>query len=389
MRPDPIHGSPNIGPSSVSLINYLKELRAQGVPDAEFRDRAEQFLDRKARIKHIPLRGVFELTPLCNLDCKMCYVHLSGAQFKKDDLLPIDIWKQLAHQAQKAGMLKVLLTGGECLTYPGFEELYCYLYDTGIRPSILSNGVLFDEKHINFFLQRRPNLIQITLYGSSDDAYERVTGHRVFNTIYRNIAMLREADLPVILSITPNAYMRDDMYHLLKVAKETQLHFTINRGLIPPRKNTGRVEQDLSGDDYVEIFRIRSEMEHAPLTSVDPIELPDPNRYGHKTRGLHCGGGRSSFTIQYNGDMCPCPSLYETTAKPLEVGFAEAWRQINERAENYPMPEECGDCAYYDYCQVCPAMHANAPQPGHCDPRICERTKCFFSAGLLHFPSKE
>ena len=37
----------------------------------------ERQLFAKAARNRIPLYGVLELLPLCNLNCDMCYVHLS------------------------------------------------------------------------------------------------------------------------------------------------------------------------------------------------------------------------------------------------------------------------------------------------------------------------
>ena len=37
-------------------------------------------LYRRAAQRGLPISGTFELTPLCNMDCKMCYVRLSKAQ---------------------------------------------------------------------------------------------------------------------------------------------------------------------------------------------------------------------------------------------------------------------------------------------------------------------
>ena len=37
---------------------------------------------KNARGHDTPISGDFELTPLCNLDCKMCYVHLADPAVK-------------------------------------------------------------------------------------------------------------------------------------------------------------------------------------------------------------------------------------------------------------------------------------------------------------------
>ena len=39
-----------------------------------------EYLHAKAARLGIPLSGSFELTPLCNLQCRMCYVRMTRAQ---------------------------------------------------------------------------------------------------------------------------------------------------------------------------------------------------------------------------------------------------------------------------------------------------------------------
>ena len=59
-----------------SLRELLRQLDAQGITDYRRYRQVRQYLGFKAREKNLPISGSFELTPLCNLDCKMCYVHL-------------------------------------------------------------------------------------------------------------------------------------------------------------------------------------------------------------------------------------------------------------------------------------------------------------------------
>ena len=371
-----------------NLIELLRQLKADGVPENEHYTRVQQFLEFKARDKGVPMNGHFELTPLCNLDCRMCYVHLCPEQYSGSDLLPVDTWKSLVLSARKAGMLSASLTGGECLTYPGFDALYLYLYEMGVRTHVLTNGLLLDAERIAFFKRYPAEKIQVSLYGSSDDAYERVTGKRAFTAVYQNVCRARDEKLPISIAITPNRFMVDDMDDLLKTAQELQIPYNINSNLIPPRPETGRKTEDMTIAQYVEIFKKRKQLNQEELTPLDAMELPDESRTGEQQYGVLCGAGRSSFGIRYDGAMCPCLSLGETVEYPLEVGFEEAWKRINARANQYPMPRECGDCLYRSVCMHCPAMHKSAPV-GHCDTRICERTKELIMAGFIPMPKQE
>ena len=375
-----------MGKEPANTIELIKQLKDQGIPEEDYGSYYNRFLEAKARKLKIPLSGSFELTPLCNLDCKMCYIHLSGDRFDQKKLLSVDTWEDLIKQSHEAGMLNATLTGGECLTYPGFDEVYLYLYDLGIRPGILSNGILMDERRIRFFKQYPPRMIQVSFYGGSEDAYERVTGHRAFRTVCQNLSRLQEENIPVKITITPNEFMEEDIRAFLKKVETLHIPYFINANLIPPRKNTGRGLHDIPLDRYIELYKIQNEKTKRDLISVDPVDLPDQNHTETKQYGLVCGAGRSAFTIKYDGNMCPCSSLDELTVHPLETGFLSAWKLLNEKVSQYPLPVECGGCIYFDRCLRCIAMHKNAPEEGHCDPRICERTRKLICAGFIPLP---
>ena len=92
----------------------------------------ERMLLNQARMKHIPMNGSIELLPLCNLNCKMCYVRLSREEMEAQGRIrSVEEWMTVAREMKKAGVLFLLLTGGEPLLYPGFKELFVELKKTG------------------------------------------------------------------------------------------------------------------------------------------------------------------------------------------------------------------------------------------------------------------
>lgn len=92
-----------------------------GIPEGNefYRAMAEE-----ARKHAIPLSGTFELTPRCNFNCKMCYVHLAADRiplFGKE--LTAAEWIRVAEEARDAGMLQLCITGGEPILHPEFETI--------------------------------------------------------------------------------------------------------------------------------------------------------------------------------------------------------------------------------------------------------------------------
>ena len=365
-----------------NLFELFDHLDKRGIPKSLYWKYIGPFLQSKSRKLHIPVHGIFELTPLCNFDCKMCYVHINNCQLSGRKLLTSKKWKELADSAYKNGLRSLALTGGECLIYPDFDDLYVYLVSSGIKVYIMSNGYCIDQK-IKLFEEFKPAGIQISLYGSSDEAYEAVTGVRAFSKVYDNTVRIRDAGFRLSISITPSIFMRDDIEAVISLAEGLHVKYGVNPQLTVPREETGRNKEDLSVDDYINIYHFLSLIHHEDLKTIDWSKVPEPNHGGQQRYGIRCGAGRSSFGIKYDGSMCPCLSLDNIVAKPFEIGFESAWKQINDAADEYELPLECGDCAYQKQCLSCVAIHNGAPIPGHCDPTVCERMKRLVQEGFI------
>ena len=377
----------------VKGVEFLAELRKKGIKEKpNFRD-LTKLLDQKARQKGIPISGQFELTPLCNLGCKMCYVHLTPEQLAGRSVLSVSEWKDLMTQAFQAGMFQASLTGGECLAYPGFDELYLYLHNLGCEINILTNGVLLDEKRIQFFREHKPASIQITLYGWNDDVYERVTGKRVFETVVRNIRMALEAKLSVILSITPSTYLGEDVLETLRLAKSICRNVIINPMIFKPREETGRAGEvaDPNLDLYVKLYRLQDELDGQEPREISPDKLPMPGGPCHSCTecGIKCGGGRSTFTVDWKGNLRCCDSLDTVQGHPLEEGFRTAWSRINEWANKVPRVPECEGCAYEEICPNCLAHVLIFAAPGKQPKGLCERTMYLVQNGVFQIPECE
>ena len=64
----------------------------------------EERLVRSATQKRIPLGGAFELLPLCNMNCKMCFLRISPEELKaRGRLRTVEEWLALAEEEKKEG----------------------------------------------------------------------------------------------------------------------------------------------------------------------------------------------------------------------------------------------------------------------------------------------
>lgn len=372
------------------LLDRLRDNQAK--KDLRFR-KLKDYFGLKAREKGVPIFGEFELTPLCNFDCKMCYVHLTPDQLNGHPVLPADTWKDLMRQAWEAGMMFANLSGGECLAYPGFEDLFLYLHSLGVGVGVLTNGFLLDEERVRFFTDHMPSSIQITLYGWNDDVYERVTGRRAFTTVASHIRLAVEANLPVCISITPNHFLGEDILETIRVARELCKTVMINSSYTTPREETGRsgIQGDADTALYIRAYQYSDELDGKETIEIRDELLPPCGGPVHESSGcgLLCGGGRSDFAIDWKGMMKPCVDMELIHAYPLQTGFAAAWAKVNREANEWPRVPECKGCAYNGVCNNCAAIMLQYAAPGEQPTGLCKKTREMVCHGVRHLPECE
>ena len=371
-------------------FEYLKRMREQAENEDPSFHGFERYLDRKARKAGTPIHGQFELTPLCNFNCGMCYVHLTNEQRMGREILTAEQWIDLMKQACSAGMYDAVLSGGECLSYPGFREVYLYLQSQGCKVSILTNGSLLDEEWICFFKEHPPYNIRITLYGPDEDTYERVTGRRCFQSVCDHIRLIKEAGFSLTLSVTPNIFLGEKVFDTIRTAKSMCDQLMISNALFSPREETGRagLDADVDLEYYLRIHRLNNMLDGKECSEIPAEQLPECGGPSHECSecGVVCGGGMSGFSIDWKGTMRPCERMQDIEAWPLRDGFAKAWETIHEICSNWPRVPECDGCAYSRTCIICPAYMRVFAEPGKQPLELCRRTKYLVQHGVWRIP---
>lgn len=343
-----------------------------------------------AKKRKIPVSAQFELTGRCNLDCKMCYVHNLDASTCLSRELPTEEWKRIFNEAIEQELLFATLTGGECLLRPDFKELYLHLWKKGVKVSVLTNGTLIDADYVTFFKDHKPEMIQISLYGSNEEGYLRVTGHKGFEKAVSAIRALMNAKINVRVVTTLSRYMGDDYMKILHFCKEQELPLSLGELLLSPnRDNPEKADYFLTMD---EIFALSIERAafHKALTPLE--STPEP--YGPMTevppKGLTCSGGNCVASVMWDGVMYPCPNAMVGGGASLrEMSYAEAWKHTVAAASEVLQGVECAGCPYDKVCPKCPLHRLTGLKTGHCNPEVCELTRKLVAAGAKKLDAQE
>lgn len=322
------------------------------------------YLYERAGSRGIPLGGTFELTPVCNMNCRMCYIRMSEEQMKeKGGLKSAEEWLSLAEQAKSEGMLFLLITGGEPLIYPDFKRLFTSLKKMGLFVSINTNGTMIDDDMVEFFKSNPPYRINITLYGGSNETYRRLCRFdNGYNRVISAIAKLKAAKLPVKIncSITPENMV--DAEAVLGMAKDFSSPCSLGCYMFPPTrrddKATNRFIPEEAGVNQAKIDKMRYEPKDfdenvRKIRAVEngELKIDVPSRY-------RCRAGRSSFWITWQGKMNACGMTESFNLDPFEDGFAQCWKKINEAIRDAAALTGCEGCRDRAVCKVCPAIAA-------------------------------
>lgn len=344
-----------------------------------------KFLMGKAAKMGVPLSGTFELSPVCNFGCHMCYVRMTAGQVAAHSrsMVKVEQWLQWAKEAYEAGTLYLLLTGGEPLLWPDFWELYEQLADMGFLISINTNGSLIDEQAIARFKEHPPVRINLTLYGASDETYQRLCQTKdMFSRVDRAIRGLKQAGINMKLNCSLTPHNKDDLEAMVAYAQTVGVHMDVAAYMFPPvrrdKNSVGhnqrftpetaasqhmRQFQLLHGEEEYQVFlkKIRENAEK-------PLGL-EPDCFASADGVIRCHAGRSAYWITWDGYMTPCGMLEQPRTDLYSVGFSQGWERITQTTSQVRLSGVCEKCPDRELCHTCAATavsetgeYENVPQ---------------------------
>lgn len=339
--------------------------------DRENRVISNRLLDRASELL-IPLSGTFELSPICNFSCKMCYVRKTPSEVDRHPRPAVtkEHWLEIARQAKAAGMLYLLLTGGEPLLWPDFWELYQELTSMGFLVSINTNGSLIDDKVIERFLQNMPNRVNVTLYGASDETYKKLCGRdHVFQKVAEGIKKMQQAGIAVKVNCSLTPHNAGDLQKIVDYTSENDLLLSVNTYMFPPIrrdiKYTGdnqRFTPEEAARYNLEYYRLQygEEPYRNYLHSIRQGAVPPPGLdeecIDSQDGSIRCRAGNASFWITWDGYMTPCGMMPHPKVELRDRDFIDGWHELTEISRQAVLSGICHNCPDQRLCHSCAAM---------------------------------
>lgn len=351
----------------------------EGVPDNirikynEWRSLSKG-LREKLLSKGLPTRAAFEITPLCNLGCKMCFIRLEKDKMDSlGKLMTASQWTKIAKESAETGILFLIITGGEPFTHPEFIDIYTNISKLGFIVTLYTNAVMLNDKIIETLKKYPPHFLYITMYGSSKDTYEKVCGNgKAYDSVVNNIKILKDIlkDIPIELRTTLVKDNINDAGELLEFAKQMKMKTSFSIGKLKPIRGAEYRSIDnirFSPEESLEIQKTFLELiknekiydRYKKIIEADEKILLGNDTHdiniANETRNLTCGAAKDTYTISWNGKMLPCQIFSYPYTLPLNVGLKNAWDELKNIRDTIKKPDRCIDCKYRKYCGECAA----------------------------------
>lgn len=338
------------------------------------------YLTRMAEQNRIPLSGTFELLPYCNMNCKMCYIVHGKKDFRA--LKDIGFWNHLLDQAIDSGMLYCLLTGGEPFLYPQIWELLECINKKPIHLAINSNGTMLNEERIRRLSKVYPGRMNISLYGGSNETYDRLCGNPMgYTEVTQAFGLMNEHHIPyrVHATLTPDNY--EDFDRIVDTCNRYHAPLQMVYYMFPPYrkisdlnensknennqkfcdygKNAARFTPQQAAEVAIRLLRHKYKDKKEELRMILEANCAcfnEPERFSiYGKRGIACRQGITSFWVDWTGAVSGCGIHTVEHIDLNQVSFADAWKVITKTADETVISEKCSICPYRCICPVCAA----------------------------------
>ena len=328
----------------------------------------------KAFADAIPISGTFELTPRCNFNCRMCYVHLKPEQIPQYGReLTAKEWIRIAQEAKEAGTTWLCVTGGEPLMHPEFETIWKELSQMGFFITLQTNASLIQGKMARLLEEYPPRGVKITLYGSNDEVYEQVCQVKEgFTRVDQGIRNLAEMKIPVQLIST---VIRQNEEDVKKMAFYAYLHKL-------PWMATGGVKASVRNpDSQAREVRVQEKLDEQKRAEIQYRLEKAPVNIERKPC-TYCKDYRLGYWVTWNGEMRFCSFMNEPNIPIRDQAFLKSWQELIAYEEALEWPKECKTCEAQKACVKCAGTLATeCGSPHQVTEEFCSVIKSYYHTG--------
>lgn len=305
-----------------------------------------------------PFTAGMELLADCNFRCIHCYAESERASKCKSMTT-----EQILHVIDllvERNCIEIFLTGGEALLHKDFAKIYRYAKESGLLVSVLTNGSLIKQEHIDLWLEYPPELISITMYAATEETYTKITknpnGYRQF---CEAVELLHNNNIPFEIKCIGMKQNYEEIEQIRTFAKSYGLRNAILAWDIRPMNdgNQQPIECRVSPKQAFE-FEIKDEERKFfwEKLAVDD-SLTNPTKRQQEQSLYPCAIAQQFVFITHDGHMQGCVKAVEPSYDLINGNFDEGWEFLRQEFVEKKASKEfkCLSCPKFRYCGQCTA----------------------------------
>ena len=302
----------------------------------------------------MPLNVFLEMTDSCNFACPFCYINECG--MIHSTLPRFDELKPTLDYLINNGMLYATLSGGECLLYPDFKDIYTYLKQSGVLVTVFTNGYLINDELIELFREYKPFRVEISLYGNDDDSYCRtvnrsdISAARVFN----NVLKLRKAGINVFCKTLITSFTENTWEACRDWCAANDIPYDTGVELEATYSGVSRDEYKVSEGFYT---KSRKASDREFFENEEMMALINGSESRRKLC-FDCAAGKTELFVSAKYKLYPCMKAvgidewgFDIASEGIENACSDLRQQL-EKWRSRPL-QHCRGCRYHEVCQEC------------------------------------
>lgn len=295
-----------------------------------------------------------ELTYVCSQRCVHCY----NPHHRPDAEMETELWCHIIDQAANLGVLRMVLSGGECTCRTDFWEILNYARYRNMAVTVQSNGLYFDsEEKMERLAAMFPRSYEVSVYGATPETHDKITTIKgSWERTIKSLKLAKKYNIPIAIKspvMTLNYHEIEQVGALAKsLGAGQQMDICItaqNDGGRNPLKL--RVEDPKNLTSLIENENLPLYLGMEKLSRQQVIKRP--------LDGALCGAGSNSLCISPSGDVNACGSLIHPLGNLKVDKLKDIWegnRLKNFRDLKLRDKEHCAACELNGYCSMCPGL---------------------------------
>ena len=324
----------------------------------------------------MPLSMHWDLTWRCDHKCVHCYL-----TDRRQDELSFEEAEQALDQFAEAGVMMLLISGGDPFLRPDGAEIIKMAREKGFDIRINTHGNFIDDKVADLLAEIKVSRVNISVYSDDPAEHEAVT--LIKGSLEKSLAA---AERLVARGVTVNfktpvmVHNRRGWHRVEELAEQIGASWEVDGNIIP---------DDESDFALCNVGLEPSERILATLAAMVPHRASAPNIRDlpvTPSERRTCSAGTVSGFMSPDGRIFPCTNWRDSMGSIREDSFKNIWkyssaakRQRKIRRASYL--KDCQGCSFHHQCNYCPGISfAETGDAGRRSAYVCERTHITMSA---------